>query len=101
MEISLNPELEKFVEDQVSAGQYTSSSEVVEEALALLYNRDCQPSEFTPEHESYIRRSLAEAEDDIKHGRFIEVDNEGLHQMFEEIKRRGRERLAGMNNPEP
>jgi len=98
MEIAINSELQKFVEDQVNSGCYTSSSDVVEEALALLYDRDHQITEFTPEHDAYIRRSLAEAEDDMKHGRFIEVDDEGLRQMFEEIKRRGRERLAAIND---
>ena len=33
MNISLTPELEKFVTDQVKSGQYKSSSEVIREAL--------------------------------------------------------------------
>lgn len=36
MNVSLTPELEKFVTDKVASGRYTSASEVVREALRLL-----------------------------------------------------------------
>lgn len=36
MNVSLTPELENFVQRKVSAGRYTSASEVVREALRLL-----------------------------------------------------------------
>jgi antitoxin ParD1/3/4 len=36
MNVSLTPELEKFVADKVASGRYTSASEVVREALRLL-----------------------------------------------------------------
>ncbi|MCX7045711.1 MAG: type II toxin-antitoxin system ParD family antitoxin [Candidatus Sumerlaeota bacterium] len=44
MNISLTPQLEKMVRKKVSAGLYTSSSEVVREALRLLDAQDqiCQ-----------------------------------------------------------
>ncbi len=37
MNISLTPELEKFIQDKVSSGMYTSASEVVRESLRLLH----------------------------------------------------------------
>lgn len=40
MNVSLTPELEKFVSDKVSAGRYNSASEVVREALRLLEEND-------------------------------------------------------------
>jgi antitoxin ParD1/3/4 len=40
MNVSLTPELEKFVQDKVGGGRYTSASEVVREALRLLEKRD-------------------------------------------------------------
>jgi antitoxin ParD1/3/4 len=40
MNVSLTPELEKFVSDKVDSGRYTSASEVVREALRLLEERD-------------------------------------------------------------
>jgi antitoxin ParD1/3/4 len=40
MNVSLTPELEKFVSDKVASGRYTSASEVVREALRLLERED-------------------------------------------------------------
>lgn len=40
MNISLTPELERFVQDKVSSGMYTSASEVVRESLRLLHTHD-------------------------------------------------------------
>jgi len=40
MNVSLTPELEKFVSAKVSAGRYNSASEVVREALRLLEESD-------------------------------------------------------------
>lgn len=40
MNVSLTPELDRFVADKVSSGRYTSASEVVREALRLLEQQD-------------------------------------------------------------
>jgi len=40
MNVSLTPELEKFVAAEVKSGRYNSASEVVREALRLLEDRD-------------------------------------------------------------
>lgn len=37
MNISLTPELEKFVQEKVSSGLYTSISEVIRESLRLMH----------------------------------------------------------------
>jgi antitoxin ParD1/3/4 len=53
MNVSLTPELEKFVSAKVEAGRYTSASEVVREALRLLeeydQNRAARLGEFNRE----------------------------------------------------
>ncbi len=53
MNVSLTPELEKFVSAKVEAGRYNSASEVVREALRLLeehdQNRAAQLGEFRQE----------------------------------------------------
>jgi len=36
MNISLTPELKKFVQNKVTSGMYTSASEVIRESLRLL-----------------------------------------------------------------
>jgi antitoxin ParD1/3/4 len=40
MNVSLTPTLEKFVEEKVNSGLYTSASEVIREALRLLQEQD-------------------------------------------------------------
>jgi antitoxin ParD1/3/4 len=40
MNVSLTPELEKFVSSKVESGRYNSASEVVREALRLLAEHD-------------------------------------------------------------
>jgi antitoxin ParD1/3/4 len=53
MNVSLTPELEKFVSAKVEAGRYGSASEVVREALRLLeehdQNRAARLAEFNQE----------------------------------------------------
>ena len=55
MNVSLTPELEKFVANKVQAGRYNSASEVVREALRLLEEyeraRAAQLGEFNKELE--------------------------------------------------
>lgn len=40
MNVSLTPDLERFVREKVESGMYNSASEVVREALRLLVSRD-------------------------------------------------------------
>lgn len=40
MNVSLTPELEKLVNDQVASGMYTSASEVIRAGLRLLAEQD-------------------------------------------------------------
>ena len=41
MNVSLTPELDRFVTGKVDSGRYTSASEVVREALRLLQEHEC------------------------------------------------------------
>jgi len=40
MNVSLTPELDKFVEERVKAGRYRSASEVIREGLRLLAEKE-------------------------------------------------------------
>jgi antitoxin ParD1/3/4 len=40
MNVSLTPQLDKFVVKKVASGRYTSASEVIREALRLMEERD-------------------------------------------------------------
>jgi putative addiction module CopG family antidote len=56
MNVSLTPELEKFVREKVASGLYNNSSEVVREALRLLYRQAGPPPPNAAAISSEIRR---------------------------------------------
>ena len=80
MNISLNPHFEELVRNKVESGLYNSVSEVMREALRLLEERD-QLRELRLEE---LRRGIQKG---IDSGASTPLD-------MEEIKARGRKRLA-------
>jgi len=87
MNVSLTPELEKWVQDKVQSGLYGSSSEVVRDALRILH-------QF--EQERVRKLSLLQSEiqiglEQFKAGRSKKLDDS----LIEDIKKRGRDRLNG------
>jgi antitoxin ParD1/3/4 len=83
MNVSLTPQLEDLVRRKVDSGRYTSASEVVREALRLL-----------DAFESVRASTLAKLREDVNAG-WKDIE-EGKVSDFDpdEVKRRGRERLA-------
>jgi antitoxin ParD1/3/4 len=59
MNVSLTPELEKFVSAKVGSGRYNSASEVVREALRLLEERDSARAAQLAEFNGELGRRLA------------------------------------------
>jgi antitoxin ParD1/3/4 len=59
MNVSLTPELEKFVNAKVESGRYNSASEVVREALRLLEEHDAARAAQLAEFNEEIGRRLA------------------------------------------
>ena len=80
MNVSLTEELANFVKAKVSAGRYTSSSEVVREALRLMEKIEPQEAEKL----SYLRQAWKQG---IDSGDAGEVD-------FSALKQEARARLA-------
>jgi len=66
MNVSLTPELEKFVEETVATGRYNSASEVVRESLRKL--------EESERWRSYIKGKLEKGFDDLAAGRMVDGD---------------------------
>lgn len=67
MNVSLTPELEKFVSSKVDSGRYNSASEVIREALRLLEEHD---------HARSVRlagfnRELGRRLDTLDHGQHV------------------------------
>ena len=75
MNVSLTPELEKFVNARVQTGRYNSASEVVREALRLL-----------EEHEQTRAHVLAEFNQEL--GRRLESLDRGKHVSPAEVRER-------------
>ncbi len=59
MNVSLTPELEKFVSAKVESGRYNSASEVVREALRLLEGHDSARAAQLTEFNAELGRRLA------------------------------------------
>jgi len=59
MNVSLTPELEKFVGAKVESGRYTSASEVIREALRLLEEHDSTRAAQLAEFNNELVRRLA------------------------------------------
>lgn len=94
MNVSLTPELEKLVNDKVKSGRYNSASEVVRESLRLLYDHD----ELKRIRLDELRRQIMLGVEQVRNGQSIVLETKkDRKEFFEDIKRRGRERLAKKN----
>jgi antitoxin ParD1/3/4 len=86
MNISLTPHLEEIVKGKVESGLYNSASEVMRDALRLLEERDQLRALRLEE----LRREIQKG---IDSGEATPLD-------IEDIKARGRERLAAQQRGE-
>jgi antitoxin ParD1/3/4 len=68
MNVSLTPELEKFVSAKVETGRYNSASEVVREALRLLEERD----QTKAAHLAEFNRELGRRLDSLDRGQRVD-----------------------------
>jgi antitoxin ParD1/3/4 len=83
MNVSLTPELEKFVEGKVQSGLYNNASEVVREGLRLLKGHD----EIRVKWREQIERGWLQAQA----GQVVD-GKEVFHKADERIKQRRRKR---------
>ena len=80
MNISLTPELERFVSNKVESGLYTSASEVVREGLRLLAKNEARPS-FVIESPADLLEKLQAGIDSLDAGKGIPAED-----VFSELK---------------
>jgi putative addiction module CopG family antidote len=86
MNITLKPELEQYVADQVKAGHYGSVEDVVAAAVTS-FMQDQQRAEFAP---GELDQLLAEAEAEFARGEGIDADEvfAEIRQMSAEFRQR-------------
>lgn len=100
MEISIDdPQLQRFVAEEVRSGQYANPQEVVSEALLTLRDQEAEPKagEFTPEHEAYLRRKLQTGLEQLDRGEGTRVENQDQRQqLLDTIESHGKKLLAAI-----
>lgn len=88
MNVSLTKELEGFINELVASGMYFSASEVVRDGLRLLKEQETLKK---MRHEE-LRQEIMLGVEDLRNGK-SQTFYSG-EEVFEEIKKRGREKLA-------
>ncbi len=83
MNVSLTPELEKFVDGKVESGLYNNASEVIREGLRLLKEHD----EIRMKWREQIERGWLQSQ----RGELVDGD-EAFQKADERIKKAGRKR---------
>ena len=84
--IELTDENEQFVEEALAQGQYRSPDELLNEALSQL-------REYRE-----LMCHIEEGTQQLRDGRYIEVDEAGLRAFFDDVKSRSRARAAARKN---
>lgn len=77
MNVSLTPELDRYVHDKVKSGRYNSASEVLREALRNMQDMENQRALQLAD----LRRKIQEGIDDLDNGRYVEGTIEELRAM--------------------
>jgi antitoxin ParD1/3/4 len=92
MEVTLSPDLEELIAEQVASGHYPSPGEVVREALRLLQEQIV----FQKLGLEALRRDVRAGLEALEQGDYDEYDAGDTRSLAADIKARGRERLASL-----
>ena len=84
MNVSLTPELAKFVEKEVESGLYQTASEVVREGLRLLKDRD----------DRQLRADVRAGFEAVDRGEYTDYTASTIKGLAAEVKAAGRRHLA-------
>jgi antitoxin ParD1/3/4 len=86
MNVSLTPELDKFVADKVASGRYASSSEVVRQALRLLEEQEQSRASRLEEFNRDLQRRI----DSADRGRLVTAEESSRRILEKSAQRRKR-----------
>jgi Arc/MetJ-type ribon-helix-helix transcriptional regulator len=94
MDIAISEQHLEHIRQKVDSGSYPSSNAVIAKALALLDEHDESLAEELIEVHSKVREGV----DALKSGDYSECTDETLHELFDDVRRRGRERRSSGND---
>ena len=83
-------DLEDFIRQEFARGKYQSEADLVAEAVRLLRERERRLEE--------LRKEIQPALEALDRGEYTEYDETSLRDMLEDVKARGRIRLAGRHS---
>jgi putative addiction module CopG family antidote len=86
MDVHLTPIQETFVRQAIDSGRLQQREDAVKEALSLWEERQRRRAE--------ILSALDEAESSIVNNGDLSIARDSMHDLAEDVKRRGRARLA-------
>ena len=86
MEVQLTPDQEAFVRQAIESGRLRRAEDAVEEALSLWEERERKRAEFLT--------TIDVAEASLARGEGRVITQESMRDLAEDVKRRGRARLA-------
>lgn len=84
MTVTLTPEQEKFVNEQLKSGYFHSANDVVAEGLGIFQAQE----EFIHTHTLELREKMDNAKEQIRQGQVVD-GREAIQNLREELKRRG------------
>jgi len=90
MDVELTPDQRAFVQKAIDSGRFTRAEEAVEEALALWERRERRRLE--------IVAMIEEAEASLARGEGRPMSEASMKALADEVKQRGRKRLAAERN---
>jgi Arc/MetJ-type ribon-helix-helix transcriptional regulator len=90
MEVQLTPDQRAFVRQAIESGRLLREEDAVKEALVLWEERERARAE--------ILAAVEEAEASLARGEGRVITRESMRELAEEVKRRGRARLAAVGS---
>ncbi len=93
MNITLSPELENLVNEELRTGDYFSPSDVLREGLLMLKESKI-PREVRREN---LRREIQKGIDAMRAGNYTTYNADELDDFVEDIIKRGREKMNKQN----
>jgi Arc/MetJ-type ribon-helix-helix transcriptional regulator len=86
MEVQFTPDQEAFIRQAIESGRLHREEDAIQQAMALWEERERRRSE--------ILAAVDEAEASLARGEGRVITQESMRELAEEVKRRGRARLA-------